>query len=151
MTAEEERRQTAVLKLRAERTELDKLHLATCTVGCRETRDEWPTDDEQAEADCLLVIKREMTAEEERRQTAVLKLRAERTELDKLHLATCTAGCRETRDEWPTDDEQAEADRLLVIRQEENIKLIKRMSNEQLFSRPTMRARWTLTVDSSCA
>ena len=52
-----------MLDLRAE--ELRQLHLATCTAGCREPRDEWPTDDEQAEADCLLVIKREMTAEEE--------------------------------------------------------------------------------------
>ena len=119
-----------MLDLRAE--ELSQLHLATCTTGCRETRDEWPTDDEQAEADRLLVIKREMTAEEERRQTAVLKLRAERTELDQLHLATCTAGCRETRDEWPTEDEQAEADCLLVIRQEENIKLIESCSCSSL-------------------
>ena len=59
------------------------------------------------------------TKVEERRCLAVLNLRAERVELDKLHLATCTAGCRETRDEWPSDDEQAEADCLLVIRQEE--------------------------------
>ena len=59
------------------------------------------------------------TKREERRRTAVMKLRAERDELDKLHLATYTAGCREMRDEWPTDDEQAEADCLLVIRQEE--------------------------------
>ena len=55
---------------------------------------------------------------EERRRLAVLDLGAKRAELDTLHLATCIAGCRETRDEWPTDDEQAEADCLLVIRQE---------------------------------
>ena len=62
-----------------------------------------------------LMGRAERTEQEERRRTAVLKLRAERDELDKMHLATCTAGCRETRDEWPTDVEQAEADFLLVI------------------------------------
>ena len=64
----------------------------------------------------------ERTEQEEWRRTAVLDLRAERAELDQLHLATCTAGCRETRDEWPTDDEQAEADCLLVIRQEDRLR-----------------------------
>ena len=59
-TAEEERRRSAVWGLRAERAELDLLHLATCTAGCRELPAEWPSDDEQAEADCLLVIRQEM-------------------------------------------------------------------------------------------
>ena len=61
-TEEEERRRSGVLGLRAERAELDQLHPATCTAGCRELRVEceWPSDDEQAEADCLLVINQEM-------------------------------------------------------------------------------------------
>ena len=68
-----------------------------------------------------LMGRAERTEQEERRRTAVLDLREERDELDQLHLATCTAGCRETRDEWSTNDEQAEADCLRVIRQEDRL------------------------------
>ena len=40
----------------AEQAELDTLHLATCTAGCRELPAEWPSDDEEAEAACIQVI-----------------------------------------------------------------------------------------------
>ena len=46
-------------------------------------------------------------------------LRARQAELDDLHLATCTAGCRKLPIEWPSDDEQAEADCRQVMREEE--------------------------------
>ena len=46
------------MSLRAEQLELDRLHLATCTAGCRERLVEWGNEDNdrQAEADCMQVI-----------------------------------------------------------------------------------------------
>ena len=49
-------------------------------------------------------------------------LRAEQVELDEPHVATCTAGCRKLPIEWPSDDEQAEADCRPVMREEERLK-----------------------------
>ena len=70
----------------------------------------------QASVDRLLT-QAKCTAKKERLRSAMRMLRAERVEFDLLHLATCTAGCREllAECEWGTDDEQAEADSLLVI------------------------------------
>ena len=48
----------------AEQAELDDLHLATCTAGCRELPAEWPSDDEEAEAACMQVIREEEEEEE---------------------------------------------------------------------------------------
>ena len=58
-----------MLDLRAEK-ELRQLHLATCTAGCRDPRGEWPSNDEQAEADCLLVIRQEKQESAKRMETA---------------------------------------------------------------------------------
>ena len=52
------------MSLRAEQLELDRLHLATCTAGCRERLVEWgdKDDDQQAEADCMQVIQEDRLA-----------------------------------------------------------------------------------------
>ena len=50
---------------------------------------------------------------------------AEQAELDDLHLATCTAGCRKLPNEWPSDDEEAEAACRQVMREEEEEERLK--------------------------